>query len=624
VTTPPPPPTPSGVRAGTRRDPFLVTVVALAVALAVADSSVVVLALPDLYSTFDVSIVGVSWTITAYNVAIVIGALAVLPLEQRLRGHVIAATGLGVFSVASLACGLANSFPALIVGRSVQGVGAALALAGTVPVLAGIRGSDARAIATWGMAGTIGVALGPALGGLLTQLFSWRSIFLLQAPLAALALVAVADGRVRAVEIHPRRERVGRTWLANGGFLLLYGALVGALFLAVLLLVVLWGWEPLTGAIIVSGLPLGAIVVRRLGMRLASRPAAVTGGVALAGGLVALGFLPGASAGWVVPALFACGLGLGLLGGVLAPAAIPPAEANVRAATVSIAARHAGFVLGLAIIAPVLAGQLDTAALEATRATTAELLDADISLRTKVDLALDLRDLVADAPRGEVPDPTVPFDERGADDDDGLAHTRDGVVAAIRDTLTRAFRSSFVIAALLGAGAALVAAALPAFHNTVARHDGADANALAIAGGIIVLVGGLVIAELRAGAHDYGTREYVAPCDAPADPFPQGSGLDGTLQRIALSAVNGAACELGTGREELILSLERRSDFGPEVTWTQENLEKALRAGLVRAIDDADDRDTIPGLVASGLEAVAKRAPIDWILGRFDIPFLED
>src|SRR3954451_24438871 len=111
------------------RDRVLIVVVALAIALAAADSSVVVLALPDLYGTFDVSIVGVSWTITAYNLAIVVGALAVLPLEQRVRGHVFAATGLALFAVASLACGLANSFPMLIAGRTVQGAGAALALA---------------------------------------------------------------------------------------------------------------------------------------------------------------------------------------------------------------------------------------------------------------------------------------------------------------------------------------------------------------------------------------------------------------------------------------------------------------------------------------------------------------
>ena len=113
------------------------------------------------------------------------------------------------------------------------------------------------------------------------------------------------------------------------------------------------------------------------------------------------------------------------------------------------------------------------------------------------------------------------------------------------------------------------------------------------------------------------------PCHAPADPFPQGHGIDGTLQRISLSAINGAACKLGTGREDLILSLEPRSDFGPEVKWTRATLDDALRAGLVRAIEDADHRNTIPGFVATGLKFVAERAPLDWILGRINIPFLE-
>src|SRR4051794_10944901 len=213
------------------RDRVLIVVVALAIALAAADSSIVVLALPDLYGTFDVSIVAVSWTITAYNVAIVIGALAVLPFERRIKGHVLAGIGLAMFATASLACGFATSFNVLIAGRVVQGLGAALALTGAVPVLAGLRGSDQHAIRIWAFAGTLGAALGPALGGFLTELFSWRSIFLVQAPLAALALVAIFDRRVRAIELPPVREERPHTGLANIGFLLLYGALVGALFL---------------------------------------------------------------------------------------------------------------------------------------------------------------------------------------------------------------------------------------------------------------------------------------------------------------------------------------------------------------------------------------------------------
>src|SRR5262249_9162250 len=134
------------------RDGALVAVVALAVALAAADSSVVVLALPDIYGTFDISLVSVSWTITAYNVAIVLAALAVLPLERRVRGHVLAGIGLALFAGASLVSGAAPTYEVLIAGRIVQGVGAALALTGAVPVIAGLRGSNEHAVKIWAFA----------------------------------------------------------------------------------------------------------------------------------------------------------------------------------------------------------------------------------------------------------------------------------------------------------------------------------------------------------------------------------------------------------------------------------------------------------------------------------------
>ena len=270
-------------------------------------------------------------------------------------------------------------------------------------------------------------------------------------------------------------------------------------------------------------------------------------------------------------------------------------------------------------IAPVLAGSLNTAALTATKATTAVVLDSRVSLRTKVSLAFDLRDLIVNAPRGAVPDPRVPFDKRGANTDEKLRETRDSVVAAIKDTLTRGFRSSFLIAALFAAVAAIAAALLGVTRT--APHNG---GALVIAGVVVALVVCLVGAELGAGARTFAERRYVDPCHTPADPFPQGSGIDGTLQRISLSAIDGAACHLGTSREELILSLDHRGAFGPKVKWTKRTLEDALRAGLVQAIDDADHRNTIPGFVATALKFVAKRAPIDWVLGRVNIPFLEN
>jgi hypothetical protein len=352
--------------------------------------------------------------------------------------------------------------------------------------------------------------------------------------------------------------------------------------------------------------------------RVPTRFGIAMGGVCLAGGLVALAFLPAAAPGWAAAALGACGIGLGLLGGVLGAAAVPHDRPGIRAATTSVAARHAGFVLGLIVIAPVLAASVTAGTKDAMRATTAVVLESPISLRNKITVALDLRDLVQNSPRGEVPNVREPFDRLGAKTDTNLRTSREDVVHAIRDTITRTFRIAFLIAALFGAGAALVAIFLPAAEGTARSAD-----LVALGAGIMALVCLLVVLEFRAGARDFGRRTYVDPCNAPADPYPQGHGIDGTLQRISLSAIDGAACKLGTSREELVLSLDSRGPFGDKVHWTKATLEDALRAGLVQAISDADDRNTIPGFVATGLKFLAERAPIDWVLGRINIPFLE-
>jgi hypothetical protein len=143
------------------------------------------------------------------------------------------------------------------------------------------------------------------------------------------------------------------------------------------------------------------------------------------------------------------------------------------------------------------------------------------------------------------------------------------------------------------------------------------AAALLVTAALCAGVGALLVVERSAGARDYGTRTYVEPCSAPADPFP-GKGLDATLQRILLSGLNGAACDLGTSREELVLSLAPRSGVD-EVTWDQETLERALRKGFDRSIDDAEDRGSLPGWGATILRFAVRNAPIDWLLDRVDL-----
>ena len=97
-------------------------------AVAFADSSIVVLALPDLYGAFNTSIVGVSWVITSYNLVVAVAAAAIAALSRHLDPRRWAQVGLALFTVASIGCAASWSLPALIVFRCVQGLGGAFLL----------------------------------------------------------------------------------------------------------------------------------------------------------------------------------------------------------------------------------------------------------------------------------------------------------------------------------------------------------------------------------------------------------------------------------------------------------------------------------------------------------------
>jgi hypothetical protein len=122
---------------------------------------------------------------------------------------------------------------------------------------------------------------------------------------------------------------------------------------------------------------------------------------------------------------------------------------------------------------------------------------------------------------------------------------------------------------------------------------------------------GLIAVELANGAADAGALAVRDPCQPrPAHP---GQGIDATLQRIVLDGLDGAACELGTTREELVLALAPSSDTG-SVPWDDETIERAVRAGLLEAVDDAEQRGSLNGLVATGLRQVVERAPVQWLI----------
>jgi MFS family permease len=572
-----------------------------------------VLALPDLYREFDTSVVGVSWVLTAYAIVVTVAALVVALVGRRVRPGALTAAGLVVFAASSLAAGIASSFGFLLAARCAQGVGAALLLAGAIPVLSALRGSETSGRAWWAWAGTIGAALGPALGGILTQLLDWRAIFIVQAPVAAAALVVVAAPVVRSLAPTRRTSRAPGSVTANLGFVLVFAALVGALFLSVLLVVEVWQYEPMAGALVVTALPIGTFIARFLGPRLGASVAAIGGAALLAGGLVGLAALPGAAPWFAAASLVGCGIGFGLYGGVLGPVAIPATAEAVRAGSLSTAARHAGIVLGLVLLAPMLATHLDKGADEAVLLGTATLLDGRVELSEKVPLALALRDEIEATPQGEVPDLRAVFDARGAGDDAELATVRDDLVASIEDGLTRTFRPAFLSAAALALLALLPALAVAGrLRSRRTTAVGGAVLAVALVGG-----GAVVGAALARGAWDQGVYAAADPCTTTPDPYPVG-GLDGFAQNAALGALNGAACELGVSREELVLSIDPDSGFA-DVQWDDATAERAIRSGLVRSIDDLEERGSIPGPVSFVLKGLAERAPVDWVLDQLGI-----
>jgi hypothetical protein len=92
-----------------------------------------------------------------------------------------------------------------------------------------------------------------------------------------------------------------------------------------------------------------------------------------------------------------------------------------------------------------------------------------------------------------------------------------------------------------------------------------------------------------------------------------GSGVDAAVQRIVLEGLDGAACRLGTTREQLVLSLSRGSGFPPR-RFDPHTIEVAIRAGLVRAVDDAASRGDVPGLLAPLLRRLVQTAPLERLL----------
>lgn len=127
----------------------------------------------------------------------------------------------------------------------------------------------------------------------------------------------------------------------------------------------------------------------------------------------------------------------------------------------------------------------------------------------------------------------------------------------------------------------------------------------------IAVSAALVIAYLAAGGASYAPAKTQDPCKHRAWSNPEG--LQQILQQFTLSALDGAACKLGVSREALARALaspEARERFKQKYNITDAKLAKAVRAGLVRAVDDAEEAGALSPLIAGPLRETVQRIPL--------------
>src|SRR5262245_25969022 len=179
------------VRFGTPAARWVIAATVLGSGIAFLDGTIVNVALPAIGKSLDTDVGGLQWTVDAYLVTLTAFLLFGGALGDRFGRKRIFVIGLVSFSIASIGCALATTSTLLVVARAVQGGAGALLVPGSLAII-GSSFHDAdrsRAIGAWsGLAG-VASAVGPFLGGWLIDAFSWRWVFLVNLPIAVVAVV---------------------------------------------------------------------------------------------------------------------------------------------------------------------------------------------------------------------------------------------------------------------------------------------------------------------------------------------------------------------------------------------------------------------------------------------------
>ena len=170
-------------------------IVMIGMVMSTLDSSIVNVSIPTIMANFGSNIADIEWVVTAYMLAFAVLMPLTAWLRDRIGHKLLFTSSLVIFILGSLLCGLAVNIPTLICARIIQALGGGAMTPTGMAMIAEVFGPEERgkAMGFFGMGIIIGPAIGPTLGGFLTELFGWRSIFLVNLPIGIFAILMALE-----------------------------------------------------------------------------------------------------------------------------------------------------------------------------------------------------------------------------------------------------------------------------------------------------------------------------------------------------------------------------------------------------------------------------------------------
>ncbi|TDW81270.1 DHA2 family methylenomycin A resistance protein-like MFS transporter [Kribbella sp. VKM Ac-2566] len=338
---------------------MLLALLCIGIFLVQLDVTVVNVALPAIRTGLDTSAAGQQWVVSGYMIVLAALLLVCGALGDRIGHRRIVLAGLAVFGGASLVCGTAPGIELLVAARAIQGVGAALLLPGTLAVITdqyADKAARARAVGIWAGAGALALVAGPTLGGVLVSDLGWRSVFLINLPIIAVALPVawrIVPRRQVAQRETTRRLHIGADFIGAN----VVAGLMNLVGLGTLLALTLYLQEHLHHSALRAGLelipvllplavlgPVSGRVTARYGPRLPMSFGLALGAI---GSFCLLAVQPTSRYAAVVPVELCLGIGMGFLTAAVvnaAVAALPPDRAGLASGVNNTARQGVGAV----------------------------------------------------------------------------------------------------------------------------------------------------------------------------------------------------------------------------------------------------------------------------------------